>query len=78
MFETVHHAWNLFSGRHLHSDQTRCIPFRNLRLFSDQPMEIQLDGEPMDGDREVNIEVQPKALQVLVPVEAPRVLFSED
>ena len=28
VFETVQHAWNLFSGRHLNSDQVRCIPFR--------------------------------------------------
>ena len=78
VFETVQHAWNLFSGRHLHSDQTRCIPFRNLRLFSDQPMEIQLDGEPATGDREVRISVHPEALRILAPMEAPRTLFMKE
>jgi len=78
VFETLQHAWNLFSGRHLQSDQARCISFRNLKLFSDQSMEIQLDGEPMDGNREVQIKVHRKALRILVPTDAPRILFSED
>jgi YegS/Rv2252/BmrU family lipid kinase len=78
VFETVKHAWNIFSGRHLQSDQSRCIPFQNLRLFSDQSMEIQLDGEPLSGDREVEIRVKPKGLKVIVPTDAPRALFSED
>jgi diacylglycerol kinase family enzyme len=78
VFETVRHAWDLFSGRHLQSDQTRCIPFRQLQLFSDQPRDIQLDGEPMEGDRKVGIEVRSKALRVLTPTKAPRALFSED
>jgi diacylglycerol kinase family enzyme len=77
VFETVQHAWNLFSGRHLHSDRTRRIPFKGLCLFSDKPMEIQLDGEPMEGDREVKIDVHPKTLRILAPMEAPRALFAE-
>jgi diacylglycerol kinase (ATP) len=78
VFETLQHAWNLFSGQHLQSDQTRCISFRNLKLFSDQPMEIQLDGEPMQGEREVEIRVHPKALMILTPANEPRRLFSEE
>ncbi len=77
VFETVQHAWNLFSGRHLQSDQARCIAFQSLKLLSDQPMEIQLDGEPVTGDHEVEINVRPKALKILAPVDAPRALFLE-
>lgn len=77
VFETVQHAWNIFSGRHLQSDQARCISFQNLKLYSDQAMEIQLDGEPLIGDREVNIRVQPKGLKVIVPADVSRTLFSE-
>ena len=62
----------------LQSDQTRCIPFQNLKLFSDQFMEIQLDGEPMEGEYEVDISVHPKALRILTPAIAPRALFSEE
>ena len=75
VFETVQHAWNLFSGRHLNSDRTRCIQFKSLCLFSNQPMEIQLDGEPVEGDQEVKIDVHPKALRIMAPMEAPRALF---
>jgi diacylglycerol kinase family enzyme len=78
VFETVQHAWNIFAGRHLQSNQARCIPFQNLRLFSDQSMEIQLDGEPLMGDREVKIQVQPKSLKVMVPADVSRALFSEE
>ena len=78
VLSTIQHAWNLFSGRHLHSDQANCIPFRALRLYSNQNMEIQLDGEPMLGKNEVIIEIHPKALNILIPVETPEKLFAEE
>jgi diacylglycerol kinase (ATP) len=78
VLETVQHAWDLFSGQHLHSDRARCIQFKKLQLISDQSMYIQLDGEPVDGGCQVNIEVRPKALKILVPEKAPRVLFTEE
>ena len=76
--DTMQHAFKLFSGRHVSSDLVCCIPFRSLRLFSDQTLEIQLDGEPMTGTQEVTIDVHPKALKILVPHDAPNVLFTED
>jgi diacylglycerol kinase family enzyme len=76
--ETIQHAWNLFSGQHLQSDRARCLPFQRLQLCSDKPMYIQLDGEPVDGGEEVNIEVHSKALKILVPENAPRALFAEE
>jgi diacylglycerol kinase family enzyme len=76
--ETILHAWDLFSGQHLRSTRARCLPFRRLQLYSDRPMYIQLDGEPMDGSQEVNIEVHSKALKILVPETAPQSLFSEE
>lgn len=72
VFEKVQHAWNLFSGWHLNSDQAGCLPFRNIRLFSDQILEIQLDDEPVAGAQEVKIEVHSKKLKILVPLEVPR------
>jgi diacylglycerol kinase family enzyme len=78
VLDTIQHAWNLFSGRHLNSDQAICIPFRALRLFSNQIIEIQLDGEPMAGTNEVIIDVHPKALNILVPLEVPEKLFAEE
>jgi diacylglycerol kinase (ATP) len=78
LFETLRHAWDLFSGRHLQSDQTCCIPFHKLRLSSDSPLHVQVDGEPLPIDGDVVIEVAPKALQVLIPKDATRQLFLED
>jgi len=77
LFETLRHAWDLWSGRHLNSDQVQCIPFRKLSLSSDSPMYIQIDGEPIGSNVNVCIEVQPKALKVLVPKNASRALFRE-
>ncbi len=78
LLETAQRVWDLYSGRHLHSNQARCIPFRKLRLSSDAPLYIQLDGEPVADDSSVTIEVHSRALRVLVPDGAPRALFSED
>jgi diacylglycerol kinase (ATP) len=78
VLETIRHAWDLFSGQHLQSDQARCIQFQNLQLFSDQPIYIQLDGEPMQGGSQINVTVHPRALRILVPPVAPRTLFAEE
>jgi len=77
LFETLQHAWNLWSGRHINSSQVQCIPFRNLQLISDSPLYVQVDGEPVDTVREIKIQVKPLALNVLVPVNAHEALFSQ-
>jgi len=74
--EAVTHAWDLWSGRHVVSDQTRCIPFTNISLSSDSTLFIQMDGEAMGGSKVVNIEVRSKALRILFPENAPRALFT--
>lgn len=74
--ETLRHVWNLWSGRHLESDQVQCVPFRELKITSRSAMHVQLDGEPKVPSEIVSIEVRPKALQVLIPTAAPRALFS--
>jgi YegS/Rv2252/BmrU family lipid kinase len=78
ILDTIQHAWNLFSGRHLQSDQANCIPFRSLRLFSNQTLEIQIDGEPMAAMKEAIIEIHPKAIKILIPSEVPEKLFAEE
>ncbi|MBC8505773.1 MAG: diacylglycerol kinase family lipid kinase [Anaerolineales bacterium] len=75
--EAITHAFDLMSGRHLKSDQTRCIPFNKVTLSSESPLYIQMDGEPFDESHEVLIEVLPKALRVMVPQKAPRALFDD-
>jgi len=76
LIETLRHAWNLWSGRHLESDQVQCVPFRKLKITSRFAMHVQVDGEPKVTNEIVSIEVRPKALRVLIPAEAPRALFA--
>jgi diacylglycerol kinase family enzyme len=78
VWETIQQAWDLFSGQHLQSDRARCLTFQRLQLRSDRQMYIQLDGEPLDGSKEINIEVRSKKLKILVPENAPRALFAEE
>ncbi|MEA3351856.1 MAG: diacylglycerol kinase family protein [Chloroflexota bacterium] len=74
--ETVTHAWELWSGRHVHSGQARRIPFREIQLSSDAPLYVQVDGEPVGAGERVNIKVRPKALKVLIPEKASKKLFA--
>ena len=77
VYETLKHALDLWSGRHIESKLTRCIPFRKLQLESDQALHIQVDGEPLQREGAVTIEVRSQALKVLIPKKAPRTLFVE-
>jgi diacylglycerol kinase (ATP) len=76
--EAITHAYELWSGRHLESDQARCVPFQTLKLSSDSPLYVQVDGEPEEARHEVSISIQPRALRVLVPAGASKSLFSVD
>lgn len=73
--DTVQLVWELWSGRHLHSDRVHRIPFRRAVLESDSPLYVQADGEPVKGNGQVKIEVRPQAVRVLVPEDTPRSLF---
>jgi diacylglycerol kinase family enzyme len=77
LVETLRHAWNLWSGRHLESKQVQCISFRRLNISSQSPMHVQVDGEPKVTSEAVTIEVQPKALRVLIPRQVPGGLFAD-
>ena len=73
--ETLQRAWTLFTGRHVSDPNIQRIGFHKLTLQANSPAGIQLDGEPRQGRFPVEIEVWPRALNVLVPAEAPRTLF---
>jgi len=68
--DAFRHFFNLRAGRHLNSDQARCIPFRSLRVESDTPFPIQMDGEPMLGAQQAVFTIRPHALRVLMPPKA--------
>jgi diacylglycerol kinase (ATP) len=75
--DAFRHFFDLTSGRHLTSDQARCIPFQNASIESGTPFSLQLDGEPMLGTQHATLEVVKGGLQVLMPPQSRALLFRE-
>ena len=74
--DTVQAAWDLLAGRHFQSQRVHQVQFSQLKLESESPTYVQVDGEPLDVVNPVTITVQPGALHVLVPDETPQPLFN--
>jgi diacylglycerol kinase (ATP) len=68
--DAFRHFFDLQAGRHVTSDQVRCIPFRKVQIESETPFSIQVDAEPMLGAVKISLEVLPQKLHVLMPPEA--------
>lgn len=68
--DTFRHFFELVSGRHLHSDYARRIPFHSARIESDANFSIQVDGDPVLGGSTAAISIQHRALKVLMPENA--------
>lgn len=75
--DTVQMAWDLWIGRHAESEQAKCIPCTSLVLESDSSLYVQVDGEPAEDSKRVEITIRPKSLKVLIPQEAPYLLVKE-
>ena len=72
--DAFRHFFDMVAGRHLTSDQARCLPFRKVYIESDTPFSLQVDGDPMLGAQKVEIEVVPRGLHVLMPPQALHLL----
>lgn len=68
--DTFRHFFDLVAGRHLTSDEARCIPFHNVRIESDANFSLQVDGDPALGSNAAEIKVLHRALKVLMPKNA--------
>jgi YegS/Rv2252/BmrU family lipid kinase len=66
--DAFRHFFDIRAGRHVTSDQARCIPFRCARIESATPFSLQMDGEPMLGAQQATIEVVHRGLRVLMPL----------
>ena len=66
LVDAFRHFFDMLSGRHLTSDQARCIPFHKVTIESETLFSIQMDGEPMHSAQKVTLEVLPKQLQILM------------
>ncbi len=75
IFDTVQMTWSLAMGEHLNSHQAQQFNCCTLRLKSETPLYVQLDGEPLDIRDGLFIEVRPRALHVLAPEQTPYPLF---
>lgn len=75
LFDTIRHAWNLWTGNHRSSNKVRHISFQSMRINSPEPLFIELDGEPLEVGRNVDISVRSSAVKVLVPKDTPFPLF---
>jgi YegS/Rv2252/BmrU family lipid kinase len=74
--DAFRHFFDMQSGRHLSSDQARCIPFSRASIDSSTPFSLQMDGEPMLGTQQASLEVLQGVLQVLIPPGARYLLSS--
>ena len=68
--DALRHFVDLVSGRHLTSEQARCLPFHTARVESDAAFSIQVDGDPMLGGHHADITIKHRALKVLMPENA--------
>ncbi|HEX7620819.1 MAG TPA: diacylglycerol kinase family protein [Anaerolineales bacterium] len=75
--DAFRHFFDMQSGRHLTSDQARCIPFSKASIDSSTPFSLQMDGEPMLGTQQASLEVLRGSLQVLIPPRARYLLCNE-
>ncbi len=66
--------FEVLTGTHVNSDQVRRLPFHSARVESDTAFPIHMDGEPMIGGKQAELTVQKRALKVLVPESASRLL----
>jgi len=74
--DAFRHLFELTSGRHITSESTRCIHFKRLRIESEIPFSIQMDGDPMMAGKQTEISVLPLGLRVLLPANANKFLSS--
>lgn len=75
--ETLQIAWDLLSGRHHYSESIHRVPFKHLEITSSSVLYLQVDGEPMQVDGPVMIDVNPQAMKILVPSVTDRELFGD-
>lgn len=75
--DAFRHFFDMQSGRLLSSDLARCIPFRKVSIQSETPFPVQIDGEPLLGAQQAELEVLPQKLLILMPPQARHLLQAD-
>jgi diacylglycerol kinase (ATP) len=68
--DALRHFFDLVAGRHLTSDQARCLPFQHARVESDAAFSTQVDGDPAFGGHRAEITIKHRGLNILMPDKA--------
>ena len=61
--DALRHFFDLVAGRHLTSDQARCLPFHHARVESDAAFAIQVDGDPVLGGHQADITIKHRGIE---------------
>jgi len=75
LIDAARTAWDLLYGRHVSSQQVLYMPFRELTVESVTPAFFQVDGEPLNLEGKIDLQVCHRALKVFIPENTPRLLF---
>jgi diacylglycerol kinase (ATP) len=72
--DSFRHFFDMLAGRHLTSDEARKLPFSRVRIESETDFSVQMDGDPAMSGKRVDITVEKRALNILLPPGAHRLL----
>ncbi len=72
--DAFRHFFDLLGGRHINSDEARRLPFSRVRIESDTAFPVEMDGDPAMSGKRVDITVEKRALNVLLPPSAYQLL----
>jgi YegS/Rv2252/BmrU family lipid kinase len=65
--DALRHAYDMWSGNHITSNDARRITFSELRIESEAPFWIQTDGEPRGSTQNVKVGIRSQSLKMLMP-----------
>lgn len=67
MGDTMRHALDVATQQHVSSKNIQRVSFRQLRVESTSPIFLQMDGDPAPTVNLLEVEVQPRALRLMIP-----------
>ncbi len=76
LWATLRVAISVLIGRHLRDPQVEYYQARRVSVFTSAPLPVHTDGD-VTGCTPMNFEVVPRALNIIVPPDAPATLFSD-
>lgn len=66
-FEAIRHLPKLFTGKLVKTSYYEFYRTKSITIIRPELAPIHVDGEPIDGNKELHISVLPKALSVIIP-----------